>query len=183
MRMATVSRFAIFPHRSEGGVPSNAEKICRGLCAPIMKLYFRRNAETIEDHFYKGGGVFFCALAHGHSMPVGNFFLMVLGETSQGTRKIFAGGCAVQMVKLFSSLYEKTVENHFYKGLVFLVLRMGKYAGLQFFPHGSPQGKPKEFTGGCAVQMVKLYIRHSKKRSKITFIRVCFFLCTGAWPQ
>ena len=52
-------------------------------------------------------------------MPVGNFFLMVLGERSQG--------------------------------------------------------KPKEFTGGCAVQMVKLYVRHSKKRSKITFIRVCFF--------
>ena len=32
--------------------------------------------------------------------------------------------------------------------------------------------------------MVKLYLRHcTKKRSKITFIRVGFFLCTGAWPQ
>ena len=118
-----------FPHESWGGVPRNAQKVYRGLCAPDNEVVFSSlYEETIEDHFYKGRGGGVCALAHGHSMPVGNFFLMVLGETSQGTRKIFAGG--------------------------------------------------------CALQMVKLYIRHcTKKRSKITFIRVCFFLCTGAWPQ
>ena len=103
------------------GSQGTHKKFTGGCALQIMKLYFRHCTKKPSKITFIRGGVGFCALAHGHSMPVGNFFLMVLGETSQGTRKIFAGGCALQMVKLYirHCTKKRSVENHFYKGLFF----------------------------------------------------------------
>ena len=80
----------LFPHGSGGGIPRNAQKHYRGLRGPddevvFSSLYEKRSKIT----FIRVD--FFCALAHGHGMPVCNFFLMGLGEGSQGTHKKFTG--------------------------------------------------------------------------------------------
>ena len=153
---------------------------------------------TVENHFYKGGG-FFCARpAHGHSVPVCSFFLMGLGEGSQGIHKQFTGAARStrwscnrycmkkrskktfvrvgffvhwRMATVFRfaifphgsggrvprthkslqglrgpdgevviELYEKTVENHYYKGGYFLHWRMATVCRFAIFPYESGKG-------------------------------------------
>ena len=88
-------------------------------------------------------------------MLVCNFFPHGSGKGSQKTHKNFTGGCTVQMVRLYWSLYEKTVEDHFYKGGFFCALAHGHSMPVAIFPHGSKGGIPRnaqKFTGGCGVQ-------------------------------
>ena len=128
-----------FPHGSGGKVPRKAERIYRGLCGADGEVVYSSFEKTVENHFYKGL-FFFCALAHGHSKPVCNFSSSVWGGESQGTqKKIRSGLRAPGGEVVFSSLYEETVEDHFYKGGVVFFLCTGawpQYAGWRFYPHG-----------------------------------------------
>ena len=62
-----------------------------------------------------------------------------------------------------------------------------QYAGLQLFPHGSGGGIPrnaqKHYRGLRGPDDEVVFSSLYEKRSKITFIRVDFFLCTGAWAR
>ena len=98
-----------------------------------------------------------------HSVPFCNFFLPGLGEgVRRNAQKTHRGLRGPDGGLLFPSLYEKTVENHFYKGGVFFcALAHGhrQYGGLQFFPLGSVRGVPRsarKIYRGYAVHIVKL---------------------------
>ena len=136
--MATVCQSAMFPSWVWGRGP---KKRLRGPDSEVVLSPL--HDKTVENHFYKGG--FFCALAHGHSMPVCNFFLMDLGEGSQETHKKITEDCAVQHGEVvFSSLYEKKRSKITFKGGCFLCSgAWPQYAGSQFFPHGSGGGLPR----------------------------------------
>ena len=181
-RMATVSRFAIFPHGSGEGSQGTQKKFAGGVRSPNGEVVFSSlYEETIEDHCYKGRGVGWgvCALGHGHSMPLGNFFLMVNGGKVPGNAEIFYRGLrGADGEVVYSSLYEKTVENHFYKGGVVFFLCTGawpQYAGLQFFPHGSWGGvsrnAQKIYRGLRGPDGEVVFSSLYEKRSKITFTR------------
>ena len=87
-RMAAVCRFATFSYWIRGRVPRNAQKIYRGCAVQMVKLYFRHCTKKRTKIILFLWG-FSCA--HGHSMPVCNFFLMDLGKGSQGTHKKLTG--------------------------------------------------------------------------------------------
>ena len=112
-------------------------------------------------------------------MPVCNFFLLDPREGPKERTKNLPGLRGPDGEVIFSSLYEKTDENHFiFVG--FFLCAWAQYAGLQFFPHGSGGGVPRnaqKINRGCMVQRVKLYFRHCTiKGSKITFKGFVFFV-------
>ena len=92
--MATVCQSAMFPSWVWGRGP---KKRLRGPDSEVVLSPL--HDKTVENHFYKGG--FFCALAHGHSMPVCNFFLMDLGEGPKKRTKKLQRTARSSMVKLY----------------------------------------------------------------------------------
>ena len=72
------------------------------------------------------------------------FSSWVWGRGFKEGRKNYRGLRGPDGELVFSSLHEKTFENHFYKGGVFLCSgAWPQYARLQFFPHGTGEGVPR----------------------------------------
>ena len=168
------------------GSQGTHKKFTGGCALQIMKLYFRHcTKKPSKITFIRGeGGV--CALAHGHSMPVGNFFLMVLGETSQRTRKIFAGGCALQIMKLYiRHCTKKRSKITFIRVCFFCALAHGRCVPVcNFFlldPREGPKERTKNLPGLRGPDGEVIFSSLYENTDENHFIFVRFFLC--AWAQ
>ena len=119
-------------------------------------------------------------------MPVCNFFLMSLGEGSQGTHKKFTGGCALQIMKLyFRHCTKKPSKITFIRGGVgwgagLCTGAWPQYAGWQFFPHGSGGNVPRNAQNICRGLRVAdgeaLYSSLYEKTVENHFYKGLFFL-------
>ena len=137
-----------FPHGYERRVPRNAVLFYRGLRGANGEVVYSSLYEkTVENHFYKGG-VFLVRM--GTVCRFAIFSSWILGRGFKERTKNLQGLRGPEGEVVFSSLYEKTVENHFYKGLFFFVhWRMATVSRFAIFPHGSGGGIPRNAEKIC----------------------------------